>query len=678
MDVSTSLTNSNSFLYLLYIFSMKKIILITLLCLVTFSSFAQLNKPYFYQRGRELIIEGKFRQAIESLNILLRSQKDDYEGFFLRGIAKYNLDDLSGARADFGQAIHINESYTSAYQYRAITHSRMGLYNEAISDFEKALSIRPSMAGLYYSRGVTYFLNQQFDKAITDFDQFVRMEPRDPSAYINRGTSYLYLKDTVKAIANYNRAIEVNPYHSDGYMRRGMVALMRGKYAESIPDLDKTIELSPDAAYPYFYRGMAFAYLDKVMMALEDFDNSIMRDSSNSVTFFNRAMLRSQIGDLNRAIDDYSRVARSNPNNVLVFYNRAHINVQIGAYKEAIADYSRAIELYPDFANAYLYRANVRQAMGDINGSMSDSHIAKAKITEYRSKLNDSTFSIYADTSKQFNQIMSFDADFGSQDFIKDIGDIRKDVKLLPMYRFTFVDKIEERGLDATTYQNQRIESFIKSFKMWPVDLTNKTTGVGTDTIMMLDKRIGDSINIWSMIFAKSITQAAVSQFNSSLNYLNFAIDDRPTEPFAYINRGVTQAQMVEFIESLDGDYQNVTIDMDPAARLKKTEKRKYDYSSAIKDMQKAAELMPELPHIYFNIGNLMCMNGDMPSAIKYYTKAIELFPYFGQAYFNRGLVQIYLKDNKTGCLDMSKAGELGIQQAYSVLQRYCTNNKKK
>lgn len=657
---------------------MKKFTLLALLCLVTLSTSAQLNKPYFYERGRELIIEGKFRQAIESLNILLRNQKDDYEGFFLRGVAKYNLDDLNGARADFGQAILINESYTSAYQYRAITQSRMGLYNEALSDFEKALSIRPTMAGLYYSRGVTYFLNQQFDKAIKDFDQFVRIEPRDPSAYINRGTSYLYLKDTTKAIANYNRAIEVNPYHSDGYMRRGLVYLMGGKYAQSIPDLDKTIELSPDEAYPYFYRGMAFAYMDKVMMALDDFDSSIMRDSSNSVTFFNRALLRSQIGDFNRAIDDYTRVARSNPNNVLVFYNRGHINAQIGAYKEAIADYTRAIELYPDFANAYLFRANLRRAMGDIQGSISDTKVANAKITEYRSKLNDSTFSIYADTSKQFNKVMSFDADFGNRDFSKDVGDIRKDVKLLPMYRFTFVDKATDRLYEVTDYQNRRLESFVKSFKIWPVELTNKSVGVGADTIMMLDKRIGDSINIWGMIFAKSITQAAVSQFNSSLTYLNFAIDDRPTEPFAYINRGVTQAQMIEFISSLDGDYQNVNIEMDPAARLKRSEKRKYDYSTAIADLKKAAELMPELPHIYFNLGNLMCMNGDMPAAINYYTKAIELFPYFGQAYFNRGLIQIYLKDNNTGCLDMSKAGELGIQEAYPVLQRYCIDINKK
>jgi hypothetical protein len=44
-----------------------------------------------------------------------------------------------------------------------------------------------------------------------------------------------------------------------------------------------------------------------------------------------------------------------------------------------------------------------------------------------------------------------------------------------------------------------------------------------------------------------------------------------------------------------------------------------------------------------------------------------------GEAYYNRGLVHIYLQDREKGCLDMSKAGELGITDAYSVIKKYCS-----
>ena len=65
-----------------------------------------------------------------------------------------------------------------------------------------------------------------------------------------------------------------------------------------------------------------------------------------------------------------------------------------------------------------------------------------------------------------------------------------------------------------------------------------------------------------------------------------------------------------------------------------------------------------------------------MPRALEDYTRAIELYPYFAEAYYNRGLVQIYLKDTRKGCLDISKAGELGITEAYDVLKRYGSNLK--
>jgi len=46
------------------------------------------------------------------------------------------------------------------------------------------------------------------------------------------------------------------------------------------------------------------------------------------------------------------------------------------------------------------------------------------------------------------------------------------------------------------------------------------------------------------------------------------------------------------------------------------------------------------------------------------------------QAYYNRGLTLIYLQDNEKGCLDMSKAGELGMQEAYPVIKKYCTKEQ--
>ena len=111
-------------------------------------------------------------------------------------------------------------------------------------------------------------------------------------------------------------------------------------------------------------------------------------------------------------------------------------------------------------------------------------------------------------------------------------------------------------------------------------------------------------------------------------------------------------------------------------ARVRDQVSRQYDYSEALSDMKAAAELVPDLPYVYFNLGNLYCLSSEHINSIDNYSRAIELYPYMGDAYFNRGLVLIYLKDKEKGCIDLSRAGELGVADAYSVIKKYCEDEK--
>lgn len=63
-----------------------------------------------------------------------------------RGIAKYNLDDLLGAEQDFPMQSRTTPFLRPAYQYRAITRSRLGNYDDALKDFQVAIDLRPDPA----------------------------------------------------------------------------------------------------------------------------------------------------------------------------------------------------------------------------------------------------------------------------------------------------------------------------------------------------------------------------------------------------------------------------------------------------------------------------------------------------------------------------------------------------
>lgn len=635
---------------------------------------AQYNKAYINYIGRVYLSDSQYEAAIETLNLLLRIDPKSYEAYFLRGVAKYNLDDLLGAEVDFSSAININPVYTMAYRNRAITRSRLGNYDDALKDFEEAIGLRPDLPDAYYSRGVTYLLNQQFEDAIDDFNQFLKQERRFVDVYLNRGQSYLHLKDTVKAYEDYDMAIKTNREDPRGYFWRGTLYASQGNFDDASVDFDKSIECDSSYIPPYFSRAIVYANTNRPVQAIEDFSRVLELDSTNSQTYFNRAILRSQIGDYNRALDDYNMVAIYSPGNVLLYYNRAGLYAQLGDFASAINDYSKAIELYPDFANAYLYRADLRYLTRDVRGSNEDRNIAERKIAEYRSKLNDSTFSIYADTSRKFNQLLAFDSKIPGR-HIGHEGAGEEHITMMPLYRFSLIKPDSASAVAPDGYYIEALELFRGEFNNPYLVLTNKESNLVADSLIALDNQIKTKIiagqSDWHDLFMRGITQSHIKQYTNSVNTYTEAIDRNPTNAFLYVNRSVTRSEMIDFISSIDNSFHNMTIENDPTSRLKNTSSRTYNYDDALADLNKAAKLLPEFAHIYYNRAYLHALSGRFPEAYDDYTRAINLYPEFAEAYYNRGLVQIYMKDTRKGCLDISKAGELGIKEAYMVLKRY-------
>ena len=649
------------------------------LLLTALTAHSQYNKDYFYFMGRHFMMNDDYHQAIRVLNVLLRFDEDAHEGYFLRGIAKYNLEDLLGADADFSAAIDLNPVFTNAYTYRAITRSRLGNYDDALQDFHQAIDLRPDLPGPYYSRGVTRLLNQQFEAAIADFDMFIRYEKKVADAYVYRGVCYLQKRDTLQAYENFATAIRTNREDPNGYNRRGSLLIDQKRYAEAEQDLDTAIRYDSTYLLSFFNRALVYSNTNRPMQALSDFDHVLKLDSTSSIAYFNRAIVRSQIGDYNRALDDYDRVATYTPDNVLVYFNRASLHLELGNLEQAVNDYSKAISIYPDFANAYLNRSHVRMLMGDMKGARKDHDVAQRKIADYRSRLSDTTYSIYADTTQKFDKLLSFDAQKSrgfeqSKDMAvstpHDAG-----MRLIPLFKFTLMNPDSAIMARQRLYHVQRLVDFYSMIGDERLVLSRHESNIAPDSLVLIDRataqRFNSEVIDWKLVFQRGVSQSLIKQYTSAVTTLSQAIDENPANPFLYINRSTTRAEMIDFISSIDNSYQRITIDADPANRLRHGSSRAYNYDDAIEDINKAIKLYPDLAYSYYNRAGLYTISGRLPEAYDDYTKAIELNPSFGEAYFNRGLVQIFMKDTRKGCLDLSKAGELGIESAYEALKYY-------
>ncbi len=645
-----------------------------ILALLLFSPCAkgQWDKEVIEFRGRLALQDGKYAQAIEQFNILAALDDGDYWTFFYRGIAKFNLGDLRGALKDFDRSVEINPVFTNGYHYRAITLSRLGSNAEALEDLQKAIELRPGNSGLYYSRGVTYFLSQRFEDAVKDFDRYLIFEKDDPSAFLNRGASYLFLGDTLKALNDYNKAIKLDRFDSEGYVRRARLYAGQGDFELAIEDMNKAIDLEPDNTFAYFNRALMFFEIKEYNKAMADLNKVLEYEPGNALTLYNRSLIYMQMGAYEQALDDMDRVININPDNVLAYFNRAACLIELGRWTSALHDYDKAIELYPDFAKAYQNRAYVELQMGLKKKSQKDYELAQQKIRDYN--LNKDSRSM-ADTSRKYNSLIALDADFAKKGFDNELLQHRDvDIKLKPLFRVSMAkQRTEVQHAFSKAYDNAENLAFLNG-AIVPLQISSRTENINSRTSLS-----GFDDSRADIHFLKALRAVENKQYNQALKEYDSAVELENGKDKAYylMNRAVLKAEMIDFIASIESNVQTLSMDDQGAAKTRVSDvaNRQYDYSEAIADLKAAREIEPDLPWINFNLGNLYCLQSQMVNAIECYGKAIEEYPQLGEAYFNRALVLIFIKDTEKGCIDLSRAGELGVKDAYPVINKYCKEN---
>ena len=659
---------------------------------------AQYDRDVFYFRGRNALADGKYAQAIENFNILARLDTNDYWTFFFRGIAKYNLGDIRGAQQDFDTSVRINPVFTNGFHYRAITLSRFGRYDEALEDFETAIKLRPGNIGIYFSRGVTYFLAQQFEPAVQDFDRYIKKEPKDPSAYLNRGASYLFLGDTLKAINDYNRAIKLDRFEPEGFIRRGRLYAEQGKWEDAIADMDHAIQLDTANTFAYFNRALMHYERKDFNAAMRDFNRVLKDEPGNALTLYNRSLIHAQVGNFEEALADMDHVISINPNNVLAYFNRASYFIEMERWRDALEDYDKAIELYPDFAKAYMNRSYVENMLGMGQKSREDYQTAQRKVREYR-ETNASDAGSFADTTKKYSSLIALDAEFAKKDFDNELLQHRDvDIRLKPLYRFSLsATRDDVTYALRNRYENALLDRFISESPV-PMRISN-VEGDGAPAVRgrLENALYGDSssgagsvrITQSRIEFIRGLYDLQNKQYNAALGSFDKAVEgsaedtsqDRYSElysAFYLLNRGVLRADMIEFIASMQSNVQTLTMDDAGTTRARVSDQvtHSYDYSEAIADLEAAAAIIPDFAYFHFDLGNLYCLSSRLVEAIDSYDKAISIYPYMGDAYYNRGLVLIYLKDKEKGCIDLSRAGELGVADSYSVISKYCEDEQ--
>jgi tetratricopeptide (TPR) repeat protein len=641
--------------------------LIFLFFLLTATQMQAQVRSNFLQYGSVELRGERYLQAISYFNQAIQLEPNSYFAYYLRGISKFNLDDISGAEMDFSTAINLLPYYAEFFHNRANARSILFRYEDAFEDYARALDVDSTDASIYFSRAKTSMNLKKYDEAIKDCDKAISLKYNHESIYILRGSAKAGGKYYEEAIEDMNLVLDYNPDYLMGYIQRGKVWMELNKLDTAIMDFDRVLETDSNNSYAYFSRALAKMRKSEHESALSDLDRVLKNSPRNSYALFNKAIIKINLGDKLGAIEELDKVIKINPKNITSYFYRGKIKSDLKNYDGALADFDKTIEIHPNFSNGYHERAIIRNRMGLFDEAKKDTE----KAAEHGNLTNLDTDNMTPEKIAYLNSLVHLSGDFTE---IKDVNTRVQyqyfEIDMLPIFQESIKNSnpSDERYYDAFTKDIYEQSLVTLSNNQGHIDVSDVSADIES-----LSNEINNAPDNSSNYLKRAYRFASIQNFNDAFRDLDSALIKNPANIMAYFCRANSKHQLTELIKSIGYQQQAVTISKNQREASKEDDSPNKAYlNDALKDYNKVLDLDPDFSFAYYNRGYINGILGDYKNAIDDFTFAIQKNKDFPEAYYNRGLLLIFINENKVGCQDLSKAGELGIQNAYSVMKRHC------
>ncbi len=647
---------------------------------------SQINTEQVMRVGQNALYFEDYMLSIQYFNQAIQAKPYLAKPYFLRAVAKINLEDYEGAEADASKALELNPFLTDAWEARGVARQNLGRDRGAISDYRKALELLPRNRQIMFNMALAETQVKDYASADSTFDQILKYYPNFDNAYIGRARMRLSSGDTVAAMSDIDKALSLNHNALNAYIMRADIAINSKKdHKSALTDMNEAIKLQPRLSGLYINRAFLRYNTDDYFGAMADFDYAIELDPLNTAALFNRGLLLSEVNANDRALNDFTKVLELNPDDYRALYNRAVIYGKKGNFDEGISDINRVIKAFPDFPGAYYLRSEYERRKGNLRAAKSDYDKALALAKSARPNTqtdpdkdkNQSKDGEIPEelVSKRFATLLTVDNNVDIEEEYNNtairghVQDHKLSIEIEPLMELSYYSSPTE--LRSGTYYIKEIDD-LNSTRLLRFII------VVTSSQPYLDEDIFDrhfkSIEYYNSYIATHSPRSAdylgraldfitVRDYDAALRDINKAIELTPDYAISYMLAGQVQYRQYELLTK-GGTSPDIN---DASTRIRLRQKSLDD---AIENYRKALELSPRMAPGWYDLGNLLVERQDFEQAIDAYTKALELKDDMGEAYFNRGYVHLKQGNSRAGIADLGKAGEHGIVGAYSLIKR--------
>ena len=649
-------------------------------------AYAQLNTDRITAIGRNALYFEDYVLSIQYFNQVIKLKPYLSEPYLLRAIAKIQLGDYTGAILDCNAAIERNPFQPGAYYTRGFIYSQTDQLELAERDLSEALIFAPENRTYIAMRADVLAELKQYNLALRDINHLLHRDPQSAVLHYEKGSICLRNNDTISALESFNHATEYDSQNPANWSALGLVQLMLDNQDEALHSLSKSIEYGSKWAGDYINRGIIYYRKHNYRSALADYDKAVSLSPRDAQCYYNRGVLRQELGDYNRALEDFTQAINLSPERIEMYYQRGLVLLQLRQWQQALGDFNTIIERYPYFLPAYYLSAQAETSLGNDK----QAHQLRQQ-AYYLEQQKDSIQSLQTnmqladnqpqqrDRSKEFSTLAAQNQEANNEENKYDSdtrGTVQKrytDVVNEPnIFLSYYATNSNANALRQTNYSHATVDAYNRTLQLpAPLRFTTREMTLTADMVnqhfaqinslshqidlfeQMAMPQAHSNDQLCTAYIARAFEFALVQDYSSALDDVTRAIHLNGTLYFAYFCRANWRYKLLEYKRAMG----------EPTDKA--------DFELMMRDYDYVIYHLPDFSFAYYNKANMLCIQQDFKAAISYYTQSIDKDSDFAEAYFNRGLTYIYIGENEKGIADLSKAGELGIYQAYNLISRF-------
>ena len=475
------------------------------------------------------------------------------------------------------------------------------------------------------------------------------------------GRNALYFDDYVLSIQYFNQIIKVKPHLYEPYLLRGIAKIQLGDYQGALRDLNASIERNPFQPGAYYTRGYVYRQMNDYDHAEEDFSKALDFSPENTTYLILRADVRSAKKEYEEALADIDFLIRRSPKSASLYFEKGVICL-------AKADTMCAYEAFSETVKYDSQNSSNWSALGLVNLIRGEEDEA----------LKDLTKSINLGSKWAGDYTNRGIIHYRRHNYVMALSDYDHAVQLAPNDK----QALYNRGALRTEVgdYNNALEDLKRVIELDQYYLPAYYTAAHAERSMRNKKEAERYIHLAQELAAQYDSLNALSadpllaqskpqqrdrrkEFSTRVAQSQTGVEEAPQ--FDSETRGQIQHKQVDVI-----NIPNIN-DSIYEALNELTDTTGVNFMQIMNQYDQLIAAAPTSPFHYYNKANVLCIMRLFEDAVTCYTQAISLDNEFAEAYFNRGLTYIYIGQNELGIQDLSRAGELGIYQAYNLITRF-------